>query len=96
MPGVRGTVGEYYKSLRSRYLTRSKAALQEFLRSQRRVLYDDAWATALGFPLVWESDLKDWIRDWCDDMLSIEGMSNRQRVPQLNANNVLVWREPCQ
>lgn len=80
MPGGLGTVGEYYKSLRSRYLTRSKAALQVFLRSQRRVPYDDAWAKALSFPLVWESDLKNWIRDWCKDMLSIQVMSKGQRV----------------
>jgi hypothetical protein len=92
MSGGPGTVGEYYKNLRSRYVTRSKAALQELLRSRRRVLYDDAWARALSFPLAWESDLKDWIKDWRGDMVSIEGMSRAQRVPRLRANNFLVWR----
>ena len=92
MPGRRGSVGEYYKVLRLRYLAKSKAAVQEFLRSRRRVLYDDAWARALSFPLVWESDLKDWVRDW-RDVLSIEDRSKGQRVPRLNANNFLVWQE---
>lgn len=94
MPSRPGNVGEYYKSLRGRYLTRSKEAIQELLRSGLKVLYEDAWSRALSFPLVWESDLKDWIKDWQkDDVLRIEGMSSRQRVPRLNTKNLLIWQE---
>ncbi len=91
-----GTVGEYYKGLRNHYLTKSKAVLHEILRKGRRVLYDDAWAKALSFPLVWDSDLKCWISGWREDSLSIEGMSKGQRVPRLRGNNVLVWQKAGQ
>ena len=87
-----GAVGEYYKGLRVHYLTESKKAIHGMLLERRTVPYDDAWAKALSFPLVWDGDLKQWISEWQEDHLTIEGMSKGQRVPRLRANNMLVWR----
>lgn len=63
------------------------------LSAERRVSYDDLWATALSEPMTWESDLKTWIREWQNDRLEqIEGMTSKQSVPQREKRNFLVWR----
>lgn len=83
----------YYDSLRQRYLDNSGALVECELRLKRSVLYDDAWALALTIPLVWESDLKDWIAEWRrQGELQIRNMEPRQRVPKLDSSNILVWR----
>ena len=56
-----------------------------------RIPYDRVWEMALAFPLVWESDLKEWIRSWHkESKLSIEGAS-KSRVPKYGERHVLVW-----
>lgn len=82
----------YYESLRTRYLAMAQKAIVRRLRTKQRLHYDMAWAIALAHPLIWESDLKDWIRNWVkEDVLKIEGLSGRQRVPQRGEGNILVW-----
>jgi hypothetical protein len=39
--------------------------------------------------------VKAWIKAWEEaDKLKIEGLKPRQRVPQLRANNILIWVQP--
>ena len=81
----------YYRTVRDRYLCRALAKVRGALESMERVPYDRVWEMALAFPLVWESDLKEWIRRWHKEgKLSIEGAS-KSGVPKYGERHVLVW-----
>ena len=84
----------YFDGLRDRYLSGAKSTVQELLAAQQDVAYDEIWKKALVWPMVWESDVKEWIADWLSEglLLRIEGMGPRQRVPQRGLSNVLVWK----
>jgi hypothetical protein len=46
--------------------------------------YDDVFAAASGFPLVWEKDLKGWLREWgSSGVLEVVGLKPGKKVPQL-------------
>lgn len=84
----------YFNSLRERYLAKSQTLVHDFLQVKTRVLYDDAWALALTIPLVWESDVKEWIRQWeKNGFLKIQGMTSKQRVPRRGSRNILVLQK---
>jgi hypothetical protein len=75
-------------------MSRARAAVLALLQTKKQLAYDEAWASAMTFPLTWESDLKDWIRKWeAYGQLEITGMKERQRVLQLGKDNCLVWKE---
>jgi three-Cys-motif partner protein len=79
--------------LRVRYLRQAKQKVLQILQTEARVPYETVWEEALSQPLVWDSDLKDWIKDWKrEGLLKIEGMLKNQRVPKLNEKNILVWQ----
>ncbi len=83
----------YFLSLRDRYTSRARAAVLSLIQTKKQLAYDEAWSSAMTFPLTWESDLKDWIHEWEQDgRLGITGMKERQRVPQLGEDNCLVWK----
>ncbi|SRR6266498_1617694 len=83
---------DYFDSLRERYLTKAKGQVRHSLQSEGRISYDDAWSLALKEPLVWESDLKEWVAEWKKaGIVAIEGLRPKQRVPQLGAKHSLVW-----
>jgi hypothetical protein len=85
----------YFRSLRERYVSRARAAVLDLVQAKKQLTYDEAWSSALTFPLTWESDLKDWIREWEQGgQLETTGMQDRQRVPQLGQNIHLVWKSP--
>jgi hypothetical protein len=69
----------YQDELRTRYLSVAKAQLYRDLQGSRRLAYEDAWKIASRFPLVWESDLHHWLKEWSD--VRILGMKPNQRVP---------------
>jgi three-Cys-motif partner protein len=84
---------EHFRSLRERYMSRARAAVLALLQTKKQLAYDEAWSSAITFPLTWESDLKGWIHEWeQDDQLEIMGMKERQRVPQLGEDNYLAWK----
>ena len=83
---------EYYLLLRERYQNLAMAELDSILQEQNRVSYDDAWLTWLQFPMVWESDLKNWIRS--SPNIEIEGLGPRQRVPRRGEGHSLVRPDP--
>lgn len=83
----------HYESLRNRYLRRAQQRVREFVETQHRVLFDTLWINAMSFPLVWESDLKDWIRDWRNaGIVEVEGLRPREREPKRKANHWIVYR----
>jgi three-Cys-motif partner protein len=84
--------GDYYVTLRERYLQAAYDRMQEMLTQQRRVLFDHTWAAALQFPLVWDSDLKDWIRDWRKDgSVQLEGLSSSDHVPKRDRDHWIIY-----
>lgn len=83
----------HYESLRERYLTKARDLVLRALVKNRRLPFDDVWTLALSQPMVWESDLKDWIDEWKQErLLEISGMQIRQRVPHRNEANYLIWK----
>ena len=85
----------YFRSLRKRYVFRARAEVLSLVQTKKQLTYDEAWSSAMTFPLTWESDLKDWIHEWEQDgQLETTGMQERQRVPQLGQNIRLVWKGP--
>ena len=84
---------DYYNELRDHYLAQAKGYVQNELRQKRRLPYVEAWTLALSVPLVWESDLKEWIREWQQSgQIRIEGLGGRQRVPNHNQSHFLIWQ----
>jgi three-Cys-motif partner protein len=83
----------FYESLRLRYTGVARRSIQELLERRGRVEYDEVWSLALTNQLVWERDLKKWIREWADaGDLELGGLQERQRVPQRGKGNFLVWQ----
>lgn len=85
----------YYTALRLRCLAKSKQAVLDLLQKRNQVPYDEACALTLSFSLSWESDLKEWIRNWVEDgVVGISGLRARQQVPQRGEGIVLAWKGP--
>jgi len=83
----------HYESLRDRYLAKARDLVLKALKSNRRLLYDDAWTLALSQPMAWESDLKEWTGEWSrEGRIEIAGMQPRQRVPRRAEENYLIWK----
>jgi hypothetical protein len=86
---------DYLDSLRERYLTKAEGQVRQALQDEGRVAYDDVWSLSPKEPLVWESDLKDWIKDWGKKgLLTIQGLKGKQKVPKFGENHWLVWQGP--
>ncbi|MCE9544578.1 MAG: three-Cys-motif partner protein TcmP [Planctomycetia bacterium] len=85
----------YYTSLRARYISRAKNAVQKLCETAKSVQYDDLWEVAITFPLVWESDLKEWIAAWRQEKkLDLGGLAPQGRVPQRGKGHFVVWHSP--
>lgn len=83
----------HYDTLRDRYLSAARRRVLDELQRVRRLPYDAAWTLVWCDPLVWESDLKGWVREWVGErILTLEGMGPHQRVPQREKGNILVWK----
>lgn len=83
----------YFQSLRERYMSRARVAVLHLIQAKKRVPYDKAWTEAMTFPLTWENDLKEWLRDLeSTGRLEFTGMKENQRVPQRGQNIQIVWK----
>jgi three-Cys-motif partner protein len=91
--GEESPPSHHYSDLRAHYLELSKAAILGLLKQQKRLKYDSVWLHALSNPLVWENDLKSWIKDWKQaGHLRLEGLAERGRVPHRGHSHILVWQ----
>jgi three-Cys-motif partner protein len=82
----------YYSELRARYFRQSQDAVLELMQTRDAVSYDDIWAHALRRPLVWEADLKDWIKSWLKaEMITLQGVS-KGTVPKRGAGHRVCWQ----
>jgi hypothetical protein len=83
----------HFRSLRKRYASRARTAVQQLIQAKRELVYDEAWSLAMTFPLTWESDLKEWLTDWNNSgCLKFAGMSENRRVPKRGQNVQIVWK----
>jgi hypothetical protein len=82
----------YYDSLRECYTSRVRNQALGMLQDQKRLAYDRVWDSTLTKPLVWESDLKDWIKQWVKEgRVRIDGLTGKQQTPKRGHNHYLVW-----
>lgn len=83
----------HYNSLRERHLGKARNVVEQSLQARGRLLYDDVWELALSEAMTWESDLKEWIKEWQQEgRLELTGLQPRQHVPRVSAGNYLVWK----
>jgi three-Cys-motif partner protein len=81
---------QYYVQLRERYVGQSRESVRDLIRTRGRVPYDTIWADALRKPLVWESDLKQWLAAWKKEgSIALEGLKN-ERVPKRGKGHYVV------
>ena len=85
-------VPKRYETLRARYGGMARELVISLLASKKTISYDVAWRAALTFPLVWESDLKEWIASWQHDgSVTVNGLGPRERVPKLEQRHTLTF-----
>jgi len=77
-------------TLRKRYLTAARKRIEDVRAGRRQVSFDEIWDTAMAFPLVWESDVKDWIAEWKRNRrVKVLNLKPKQRVPQRDEGHVI-------
>lgn len=85
-------VPKHYDTLRARYGTLARDLVTSLLTSKGELSYDVAWRAAVSFPLVWESDLKEWISEWREEgAVVVNGLGPRERALKLNAGHRLTF-----
>lgn len=83
----------YYDQLRERHLVKAKDKAIRLLQAKGRVFYDEIWAVVLQEPLVWESDLKQWIGDWKKrGILLVEGVKSSRHALKHGKGHSIIWR----
>jgi len=95
--GLFGPQAQYkekkFTRFRARNLELAERRLQELLETSKRVLYDDAWAIAMQYSGVLESDFHEWITDWqAAGQLFLPNLGPRQKLPRREQQQYLVWR----
>ncbi len=71
---------DYYIQLRNRYLLQARHKVVSMINSALRVDYDDLWVAALSFPMVWEKNLRQWLKEWRKNgQLEWKGLAPRGR-----------------
>ena len=76
--------------LRQRYLGAAKKKIDELRKVQKRVSFDLIWDAAMAFPLVWDSDVKDWVAEWTKaNVARVLNLKPKQRVPQWEEGHII-------
>lgn len=72
--------------------TIARADLRSLLQQSGSIPFDDAWAMAMQFSLVTESDLQEWIKEWkSKGHLEILGMKPNEKSLKRQAGHELRW-----
>ncbi len=83
----------YYRELRQRYLDIAKQEVWVELSKRNALPYDNALEITCEQPLVWEKDLKEWIKAWVGDgTIEVRGLTGKERVPKRGGAHLLVLR----
>jgi three-Cys-motif partner protein len=81
---------KFYVHLRDRYVSLSRSKVFEILSTRKPVSYDTLWKAALANPLVFESDLKAWLRS--DPRITFSNLGN-ERTPKVGRSHLVSWSE---
>jgi len=84
---------EYYRELRQRYLDKATDFWLSQLQINNQLAYDNAWEFGMALPMVWESDLKDWIKLKDHPKIAIEGLAPGEKTAKFGKGHLLVWDE---
>ena len=84
---------KHFADLREAFLTKAKASALDRIKSTGTIAYDELWKRSMEFPLVWDSDLKDWLKAWKDAEIDYT-LAEGKRVPQLDQNIVIRAKDP--
>jgi three-Cys-motif partner protein len=80
----------YYIQLRNRYVSRSRKQIATMINDNASIAYDKLWLCALGFPMVWESDLQGWLKGWLEEKkIEWQGKRSRERIFKLNSGHAI-------
>ena len=83
----------YYNSLRTRYIDQARTSVSRLLQAKGTVLYDEIWSLAMTFPMVWESDLHEWLHDWKGQrLLEMAGLRPNMHIPKREEGIFCVWQ----
>ena len=83
----------YYNSLRTRYIDQARASVSHLLQAKGTVPYDEMWSLAMTFPMVWESDLHEWLHDWKGQgCLEMAGLRPNMHIPKREEGIFCVWQ----
>ena len=83
----------YYNSLRTRYIDQARASVSRLLQAKGTVPYDEMWSLAMTFPMVWESDLHEWLHDWKGQrLLEMAGLRPNMHIPKREEGIFCVWQ----
>ena len=75
--------------LRERYLTASTKCIEEVRAGRKQVPYDDIWDAALAFPLVWDSDVKEWVAELKKvGRINVLGLKSNRHAPHWGKGHV--------
>jgi len=77
----------FYFELRTRYLVRSERRVMKLLSSHKPLSYDILWKTALTEPLVFESDLREWLVS--EQRIRVLNLGT-ERVPKFGKGHTVV------
>lgn len=77
--------------LRERYRKRAFEWVERVLRRDGHVEYDVLWRGALSFPLVWERDLKTWLKERESKGDLKVPLRSGQRAVKRARGNVVDW-----
>ena len=81
----------HYDELREFFTKKARAEVWKLLFSRCEVLYDALWERAMQFPIVWDSDLKDWLAEWKRaGRIELPDLEQRERVPKLRSGHRIV------
>jgi three-Cys-motif partner protein len=81
----------HYDELREFFTKKARAEVWKLVFGRSEVLYDALWERAMQFPVVWDSDLKDWLSEWKrDGKIEMAGLKQKERVPKLRSGHRIV------
>lgn len=81
---------KFYIDLRSRYLDQAKQRIVEIINRSSHAPYDELWSSALSFPMVWENDLREFLKDARDQgYIRRIGMKPRERTLKQGEGHVI-------
>ena len=81
---------KFLDCLRLSSLKKAEEVILGLIKSKRRLCYIEIWNEAMKIPLIWESDVKDWIENWHEEgIILIHDLRPRARRPNKEENHII-------